>query len=405
MKALFILGAPASGKTTFIRKYIDTTVWKWMNIDTIAGLVAKHKGETISALDDETRNARYKEAFPLWRKKLSRHQNAGSNIMIDATGRNYERIAALKNELEENGYECALVFLSAELETSMSSNIQRKNTDQGASDIKYTEVAWHDTQLNFRKFAYLFNDWWHIKREDSEGRRARIAKEIDKFGSRTSRWKATDHSHAWVVNESAATDADLEACKMLVREAGDYLRTSIELGIYAYRATRSAPDSFFVRNTRTDRRPLDTKAEFHNLFNAMLASTGTSVRRDNCAFVKGSATDISAYGTPHIFIPLGKYEAVWSPYLADWTKDGSDPYRACYRGTVPVDEDGALADWNDQHAAAAARACSLSTNLWEGLVDGYCEVMVRCDRYAMIDLGLWSEVYEPTIKQLLSNEG
>lgn len=154
--AVFLVGAPGSGKSYIARKLTDGVDLKIVDIDAIATLMAKDLG--INFLDQESESPEkisdlYDRA---WRKnysRLLRLLTAGSNILIDGTGKNFERLVGLKEEIESHGYLTAVVHVHTSLETAMKRNQERARKVPG----DFADETWHKVRANASKIAHAFD--------------------------------------------------------------------------------------------------------------------------------------------------------------------------------------------------------------------------------------------------------
>jgi predicted kinase len=73
-------------------------------------------------------------------------------IIIDGTGKNFEKIKSEKDRLEKNGYDCYLVFVNAPLEVAL---IRNRDRERSVPEENVKE-HWHSVQGNLDKFANEF---------------------------------------------------------------------------------------------------------------------------------------------------------------------------------------------------------------------------------------------------------
>jgi predicted kinase len=73
-------------------------------------------------------------------------------LIIDGTGKDYDKIAKQVQSLQALGYETYMIFVNTSLETAQERNLQRKRT------LKTDEVTfmWNAVQNNIGKFQRLF---------------------------------------------------------------------------------------------------------------------------------------------------------------------------------------------------------------------------------------------------------
>jgi len=79
-------------------------------------------------------------------------------MVLDGTGKDYNKIANEQSRLESIGYDTAMVFVNTDLKTALQRNRQRERV------IKDDLVAayWKKTQANIGKFQTLFGKYMYI---------------------------------------------------------------------------------------------------------------------------------------------------------------------------------------------------------------------------------------------------
>ena len=73
-------------------------------------------------------------------------------LIIDGTGKDYDKIANQVAGLKGIGYECSMIFVNTSLDTAQERNKQRKRT----LPEKEVETMWNGVQQNMGKFQRLF---------------------------------------------------------------------------------------------------------------------------------------------------------------------------------------------------------------------------------------------------------
>ena len=74
-------------------------------------------------------------------------------IIIDGTGKNYNKIESQKKFLESIGYDVSMIFVNTSLETAIKRDMKRNRT-LGADIVK---KLWSQVQENIGKFNHLFD--------------------------------------------------------------------------------------------------------------------------------------------------------------------------------------------------------------------------------------------------------
>jgi predicted kinase len=78
--------------------------------------------------------------------------NGRLGIIIDGTGKDYDKIAKQVQGLKNLGYECSMVFVNTSLDTAQERNQMRKRT----LPEKQVAQMWNEVQRNIGKFQSLF---------------------------------------------------------------------------------------------------------------------------------------------------------------------------------------------------------------------------------------------------------
>jgi RNase adaptor protein for sRNA GlmZ degradation len=115
-------------------------------------------------------------------KQQQSYADSGLGLLIDSTGRIYETIEKIKNELESKGYETTMIFVNTDLQTALRRNKDRERTLPDKLIHKNFSVV----EQNLGQFQRLFNDVHIINNSDSAQdtvpeQIAQVEKDIRKF--------------------------------------------------------------------------------------------------------------------------------------------------------------------------------------------------------------------------------
>ena len=147
-------GAPGAGKTTTAKKLLSGTGLRHLNVDDFYNLM-RHKGR---ASGDQNKD--YEASWKTYRglEELLRQGRIG--LIIDGTAKNPEKMADVKADLEEMGYETAMIFVNSSLETSLkraTERSQRPGPDFGrVTSPKHIEDTWNKVQKGIGSLQNLF---------------------------------------------------------------------------------------------------------------------------------------------------------------------------------------------------------------------------------------------------------
>lgn len=160
-KAVFLAGGPGSGKSFIVGKTALTALgFKLINSDNAFEIALKKAGmkpdpETIfSPKGQQIR----KGASELTGKKLDLAIQGRLGLVIDGTGKDFNKIAQQVENLKALGYEVAMVFVNTDLDTALVRNANRERT---LPDDAVTQM-WKGVQKNIGKFQNLFKGKFYV---------------------------------------------------------------------------------------------------------------------------------------------------------------------------------------------------------------------------------------------------
>ena len=184
-KAIFFAGSPGSGKTYVARKLAGAFQGlKQVNMDNIFKFLMKQKNLSWKMPPEEhpEREKQRQRSKELIAKQQQTYAEGGLGLLIDSTGRIYDTVARIKQELEDTGYETTMIFVNTDIQTALRRNKERERTLP--DDLIHKNYA--VIEQNLGKFQRLFNDVHIITNSDSTQDQLpeqleRIEKDIRKF--------------------------------------------------------------------------------------------------------------------------------------------------------------------------------------------------------------------------------
>jgi len=166
-KAVFLAGGPGSGKSFMVGQTgLNALGFKIVNSDQQFELALKNAGLSQKAADifsTKGQSLRDRAKF-LTLKRQDSYLGGRLGLVIDGTGREYDKISKQKTELEKLGYETAMIMVNTDLDTAVSRDKARTRT-LGASAIT---PMWKSVQKNIGRFQNLFRGNMYIV-DNSEG--------------------------------------------------------------------------------------------------------------------------------------------------------------------------------------------------------------------------------------------
>jgi len=160
-KAVFLAGGPGSGKSFVVGKTALTALgFKVVNSDDAFENAMQKAGMTMDPEDifsDKGQMIRGKAKALTGRKQVM-YITGRLGLVIDGTGKDYNKIKSQRDQLEKLGYETAMIFVNTDKETALERNRQR---DRSLPDDQVIKM-WNAVQGNIGKFQGVFGQNLYI---------------------------------------------------------------------------------------------------------------------------------------------------------------------------------------------------------------------------------------------------
>ena len=198
-KAIFLAGGPGSGKSYVVKRTTGGLGMKIVNSDDIYEKMLNDAGLETTPEDiysDEGQEIRVKAKATT--KRMQDNFLAGRlGVIIDGTGKDYEKIAAQARALRQLGYETHMIFVNTSLDTAQERNRQRKRT----LPEDEVEMMWKQVQSNIGKFQQFFGSKNFIVVDNNDAGED-IFKKVWKRVSGLVKKKVNNHiANQWIANE------------------------------------------------------------------------------------------------------------------------------------------------------------------------------------------------------------
>ena len=153
-KAFFLAGGPGSGKSYVVRKTTGGMGLKVVNSDDVFEKLLKDAGLSLKmpASEEEPRDVVRSRAKELTKKKQGNYLEGRIGLILDGTGKDYDKIAKQSTELKQLGYDTHMIFVNTSLDTALQRNAQRSRSVPEPIVVK----SWKDVQSNIGKFSQHF---------------------------------------------------------------------------------------------------------------------------------------------------------------------------------------------------------------------------------------------------------
>ena len=154
LKAFFLAGGPGSGKSYVVKRTTGGLGMKVVNSDLAFEKKLNDAGLTtdLRELDPEVRDEVRGRAKKITAKQKANYLNGRLGLIIDGTGKDYDKIATQATELKQLGYDVHMIFVNTSLDTALERNAKRDRKVPESLVIK----SWNDVQKNIGKFSQFF---------------------------------------------------------------------------------------------------------------------------------------------------------------------------------------------------------------------------------------------------------
>ena len=153
-KAFFLAGGPGSGKTFVTRGAFGGTGLRVINSDQAFENALKKNNLSLKMPDSEAeaRDMLRARAKATTDKTLDLSIKGRLGMVIDGTGRDYDKINLQTSLLKQLGYDCYMIFVNTSLDVALERNRRRERT----VPEYITRNSWTKVQSNIGRFQNLF---------------------------------------------------------------------------------------------------------------------------------------------------------------------------------------------------------------------------------------------------------
>ena len=153
-KAFFMAGGPGSGKSYVVRKSTGGTGLKIVNSDEAFERLLKQAGLSLKMPDDELipRDKVRDKAKVLTDKRRINYVEGRLGLVIDGTGKDYDKITKQASDLKQIGYDVYMIFVNTSLDVALENNQRRARTLKDS----IVKDSWNAVQNNMGKFQNYF---------------------------------------------------------------------------------------------------------------------------------------------------------------------------------------------------------------------------------------------------------
>ena len=153
-KAFFLAGGPGSGKSFVVRATTGGTGLQIVNSDDAFERYLKNAGlsQKMPETEKEPRDVERKRAKRVTKARQEGYLEGRLGLIIDGTGKDYEKIAKQSNELKQLGYDTHMIFVNTSLDVALERNAKRDRSVPEDIAVR----SWKAVQSNIGKFSQHF---------------------------------------------------------------------------------------------------------------------------------------------------------------------------------------------------------------------------------------------------------
>ena len=167
LKAFFLAGGPGSGKSYVVKRGTGGLGLKIVNSDDVFEKYLKDAGLSMKMpkSEEEPRDKLRDRAKAVTKAKMGNYVEGRLGLIIDGTGKDYDKIAKQATQLKQLGYDVHMIFVNTSLETALKRNAERERTVPRSVATK----SWKTVQNNMGKFSQYFRqNFVVVDNNDSE---------------------------------------------------------------------------------------------------------------------------------------------------------------------------------------------------------------------------------------------
>ena len=154
LKAFFLAGGPGSGKSYVVKRGTGGLGLKIVNSDDVFEKYLKDAGLSLKMpkSEEEPRDKLRDRAKAVTKAKMGNYVEGRLGLIIDGTGKDYDKIAKQATQLKQLGYDVHMIFVNTSLDTALERNAQRARKLAEPLVVQ----SWNEVQSNIGKFSQYF---------------------------------------------------------------------------------------------------------------------------------------------------------------------------------------------------------------------------------------------------------
>ena len=162
-KAFFLAGGPGSGKSYVVKRTTKMFGMRVVNSDDVFEKLVKTAGMNMdmrnyTKAQEKRRDELRDIAKRVTRAREKNYVEGRLGLIIDGTGKNYDKIEKQMRELQQLGYDTHMIFVNTSLDVALQRNEERPRKLPESLVVK----SWNEVQKNIGKFQNLFRQTFII---------------------------------------------------------------------------------------------------------------------------------------------------------------------------------------------------------------------------------------------------
>ena len=155
-KAFFLAGGPGSGKSYVVRKTTGGTGLKVVNSDDAFEKLLKDANLSLKMPPEEEapRDVVRQRAKAITKARKANYIEGRIGLIIDGTGKDYDKIASQSKDLRQLGYDTHMIFVNTSLDTALQRNAERPRSVPDSIVVN----SWNEVQSNIGAFSQHFRE-------------------------------------------------------------------------------------------------------------------------------------------------------------------------------------------------------------------------------------------------------
>ena len=156
-KAFFLAGGPGSGKSYVVKRTTKMFGMRVVNSDDVFEKLVKTAGMSMDMRNYTKSQERRRDEIRDVAKRVTKAREKNYvegrlGLIIDGTGKNYDKIEKQMRELQQLGYDSHMIFVNTSLDVALQRNEERPRK----LPENIVVSSWNNVQKNIGKFQNLF---------------------------------------------------------------------------------------------------------------------------------------------------------------------------------------------------------------------------------------------------------